>query len=420
MSKSSTEVAIVGAGPYGLSAAAHLRRAGVAVQIFGHPMSFWRGMPAGMLLRSNWGATNIAERGGELSLKSYQAETGASFREPVPLEEFVEYGTWVQRRVAPDVDRRLVAGIESTPDGFRLSTEDGDAMEAGRVVVACGIERFAWRPPEFSHLPGTLASHTGEHSDLTGFAGKRVAVVGGGQSARECAALLHEGGAEVEVFARSRKLVWLRGVGVKKRLGRVGPIVYAPTDVGPLWYSRLVAAPNLFRRLPRAAQSKIARRSIRPAGSHWLVDRLADVPLFLDCRVVSANPVDGGLSLLLSTGEKRFVDHLLFGTGYKVDIGRYPFLGRELLGQIRRVGGFPILSSGLESSVPGLHFMGAPASWSFGPIMRFVSGSWHGGRALAAKVVATRTPAGRSFRGPRALPRPLSADAAGDAGSAAR
>lgn len=420
MSTTSTEVAIVGAGPYGLSAAAHLRRARVEVQIFGHPMSFWRKMPAGMLLRSNWGATNIAELHGELSLESYQAETGASFGEPVPLEDFVEYGSWVQRSVAPDVDRRLVAGIASTSHGFQLTTEGGHEVQAERVVVACGIERFAWRPPEFSDLPRSLASHTGDHSDLTRFADKRVAVVGAGQSARECAALLHEGGAEVEVFARSRKLVWLRGASVKKRLGRIGPIVYAPTDVGPLWYSRLVAAPNLFRRLPRRAQSKIARRSIRPAGSHWLIDRLADVPLHLDCRVISASPASGGLELLLSTGEKRFVEHLMFGTGYRVDIDRYPFLSPDLLEEIRRVDGYPVLSSGLECSVSGLHFLGAPASWSFGPIMRFVSGSWHSGRALTAKVLRTRTPARPAPRAARALPRPISADATGDARSPAR
>jgi cation diffusion facilitator CzcD-associated flavoprotein CzcO len=47
-----TDVAIIGAGPHGLAAAAHLRRAGVATHIFGEPMSFWQGMPAGLLLRT--------------------------------------------------------------------------------------------------------------------------------------------------------------------------------------------------------------------------------------------------------------------------------------------------------------------------------------------------------------------------------
>jgi FAD-dependent urate hydroxylase len=387
MTDSRTDVAIVGAGPYGLSAAAHLRRAGVDVRVLGQPMSFWRGMPAGMLLRSNWSATNIAEVNGELSLVSFQRETGARFSQPVPLERFIQYGRWVQRKVAPDVDRRLVASIARDDSGFSLALEDGEQLGARRVVVACGIKPFAWRPPAFDRLPPSLASHTGDHHDLTRFAGKRLAIVGGGQSARECAALAHDAGAEVEVFARGRKLVWLRGVTVTKRLGRLAPVVYAPTDVGPLWYSRLVAVPDAFRRLPRRTQTRIARRSIRPAGSHWLIERLAEVPLHVDSQVLSAQPLDGRLELRLSSGESRVVDHLMFGTGYRVDIARYPFLGGELLADIRRVDGYPVLSPGLESSVPGLHFLGAPASWSFGPIMRFVSGSWYAGRSVTRSVV---------------------------------
>jgi hypothetical protein len=56
---------------------------------------------------------------------------------------------------------------------------------------------------------------------------------------------------------------------------------------------------------------------------------------------------------------------------------------------VRRVGGYPILGRGFESSIPGLHFLGAPAAWSFGPTMRFVSGSWYAARQLAARARKT-------------------------------
>ena len=120
MHRSATsDVVVLGAGPYGLAAAAHLRRAGAELRIFGEPMSFWRSMPAGMLLRSNWSATCIAEHQGPLSLDVYRQTTGRRFGRPVPLERFVEYGEWVQQQVAPDLDRRSVARLEANGDGFR-------------------------------------------------------------------------------------------------------------------------------------------------------------------------------------------------------------------------------------------------------------------------------------------------------------
>lgn len=389
-----TDVAVVGAGPYGLAATAHLRRAGVDLRIFGEPMSFWRTMPKGMLLRSNWTATCIAEYHGPLSLDGYIEATGQSVGRPVPLDRFIPYGEWVQRQVAPDVDRRLVTRIEPNGAGFQLTLDDGDELLAGRVVVAGGIAPFARRPPQLAAVPAQYATHTSEHRDLSRFAGQRVLVVGGGQSALETAALLHEAGADVEVVVRQDHVIWLNGGKYQRRLGRLAPLVYAPTDVGPMGLSRLVAVPDLFRRLPRSAQGPLAYRSIRPAVAAWLVPRLQSVPVRLGHEVRAARPTGGRLRVELDGGEALVVDHLIYGTGYRVDIGRYPFLAPELVRAIQRVDGYPVLRPGLESSVPGLHFLGAPAAWSFGPIMRFVSGTWYCCRALC-RVIAGGTAASR-------------------------
>jgi NADPH-dependent 2,4-dienoyl-CoA reductase/sulfur reductase-like enzyme len=384
------DVLIIGAGPYGLATAAHLRRAGVSTHVLGAPMAFWRSMPAGMCLRSNRSATNIAETHGELSLSSFEADTGLSVTTPLPLARFVDYGGWVQRRAVPDIDRRLATRVDRRDGGFRVTLEDGEQLASARVVVACGIAPFAWRPPEFAPLYPDLASHTGDHADLGRFAGQRVAVLGGGQSALECAALMHAAGAEVEVFVRDRRVIWLRAVSVHRRLGRLGPVLYAPTDVGPLWYSRLNSAPDVFRRLPRSAQERIAARSIRPACSHWVRERLGGVPIRLSTGIVSARRRNGRVQLLLDDGSGRDVDHLLLGTGYRVDVRRYPFLAPELLDGLRTAGGYAILGPGMESSVPGLHVLGAPAAWSFGPIMRFVSGTWYSAAALTRAATAGR------------------------------
>lgn len=381
-----TNTVVVGAGPHGLAAVAHLRRAGLEVRPFGDPMSFWQTMPQGMLLRSNWTATSVAEYDGPLSLSSYCEATGVDLQLPVPLQDFIDYGLWVQNRVAPDVDRRRIERIERDGEQFVLTLGDGSRLAARRVVVAAGISLFADRPAVGSRLPQELASHTGDHRSFGGFSGKDVLVVGGGQSALESAALLHEAGASVEVVTRADHVNWLHGGKYHRMLGRFAPLAYAPTDVGPMGISRIVANPDVFRRLPRTVQDPMAYRAIRPAGAAWLRPRLVDVPIRLDRTVTSAQARDGRLGVRLDNGGTRTVDHLLFGTGYRVDVRRYDFLDPSLAGRVRAVDGYPVLRAGMESSVPGLHFLGAPAARSFGPVMRFIAGSWYGAASLTRAV----------------------------------
>jgi Pyridine nucleotide-disulphide oxidoreductase len=393
-----TNIAIIGAGPHGIAAAAHLRRASIECHVIGQPMSFWQTMPVGMLLRSNRTATSIAEYDGPLSLESYYARLGQPLELPLPLERFIEYGLWVQRQVAPDVDRRAVRSVTHDGDRFRLTMDDGKELSARRVVVAAGIGDFVHRPDVTRGLPPNVASHTGDHRDFSTFRGSRVLVVGGGQSALEAAALLHESAAEVEVVVRRDHINWLHGGKYHRKLGRYARLVYAPTDVGPMGLSRIVAVPNAFRRLPRGLQDPIAYRSIRPAGAAWLRPRLADVPIHLACSVRRASPQGSHLRVELDDGTTRDVHHLMFGTGYRVDVARYPFLGASLVDGIERVHGYPLLHSGMESSVPGLHFLGAPAAWSFGPVMRFVAGGWFGAQTLTHRLSGGTPSPGRRRR----------------------
>jgi cation diffusion facilitator CzcD-associated flavoprotein CzcO len=350
-------------------------------------MSFWdRNMPFGMFLRSNWTATHIAHPTGLCTLEAFQAASARQFSAPVPLDCFIQYGLWYQREAVPDVDRRLAGRVESAPQGFRLHLEDGEVLGALRIIVASGISAFAYRPPEFSGLPPSLVTHTSEHHDFRGFAGTSVLVIGGGQSALESGALLHEAGAEVEIVAKAPRIHWLQGWASKtlhKRLGKfTRQLLYAPTDVGPAGISQLLARPDLVRCLPRALQDKLRKRATRPAGARWLVDRLKGVPIKLRCSVDSVAEVGEQVKVRLCDGSERTVDHVFLGTGYKTDISKYRFLAPELARSLRRSNGFPLLKEGLESSVPGLHFLGAPAAWSFGPLMQFVSGTRFASRAL--------------------------------------
>jgi thioredoxin reductase len=288
------------------------------------------------------------------------------------------------------VDPRVVERIASDGDGFDVRFQDGARLRTRRVIVAGGIAPFTNRPAMAAQLPRDLASHTSDHTDLSVFAGRRVLVVGGGQSALESAALLRENGADVEIAARKAHLTWLHGGKYHRMLGRYARLVYAPTDVGPLGLSRLVAVPDLFRRLPRSVQDPLAHRCIRPAGAAWLGPRLAEVPIHLGTTVQELSRTGDRVIVRMSTGERLAVDHVLFGTGYRVDITRYPFLSGPLLGRIEQIGGYPLLRRGMETSVPGLHMVGAPAAWSFGPTMRFVSGGWYAGQAVTRRILADR------------------------------
>src|SRR5262245_25554083 len=376
------DIAIIGAGPHGLAAAAHLRRAGAECRIIGEPMSFWRTMPTGMLLRSNWTATCIAEHDGPLSLDSYCAETSKSLQKPFPLQDFLDYGDWVASRVAPDADRRRVARVDREVDAFRLTFDTGEPLRARRVVVAAGIADFPRRPAVAADLPPSLVSHSADHSDFGDWKSSRVLVVGGGQSALESAALLHEAGAEVSVAVRAPHINWLHGGKYHRMLGRMAPLVYAPTDVGPMGLSRVVAVPELFRRFPRSLQDPMAYRAIRPAGAAWLKPRLDGVTVHLGRTVREMRRENSHVAVGFNSGRTESFDHVLFGTGYQIDIARYGFLPTDLLRRIHCVDGYPVLGRGMESSVSGLHFLGATAAHSWGPIMRFVAGGWFGAESL--------------------------------------
>ena len=382
------DVTIIGAGPYGLSAAAHLRTIkGLEVRAFGEPMSFWeRNMPVGMFLRSNWTATRIADPNCSLTLEAYQMACGNHLSFPVPRDRFVQYGLWYQRQAVPDLDRRKITRVETDGKGFRVVLEDGEVLNSARVVIAAGIGSFAWRPPEFRDLPSALVSHTSEHRDLRQFAGKQMLVIGGGQSALESSALLHESGAMAEVVTRSQRIHWLQGWLSKTLHHRSGTLIrnmlYAPTDVGPAGLSQLMARPDLLNHLPRGLRDKLWKRSVRPAGAGWLVNRLKDVPIRLGTSVVSVAVKGDRVKIRLSNETERIVDHVLLGTGYRVDISKYDFLSPKLKESISQHNGYPRLGWGMETSVDGMHILGAPAAWSFGPLMQFVSGARYASRAL--------------------------------------
>ncbi len=377
------EVAVIGAGPYGMSVAAHLRRAGVSTRVFGVPMAFWRNhMPKGMRLRSPWRATDLSDPDGTLSLDAFAERHSVDRDKPLALENFVAYGEWFQGNALPDIDRRPVRLVEETGSGFQIELVDGDIFAVHRLVVATGLANQDYRPREFHDLPATLVSHAGEHTDFAPMQGKHVAVIGRGQSACESAALLAEAGADVELVSRG-EVHWL-GSAESHRMtasARLRQALAAPSAVGPFPLSWLVEVPDLVRHLPFELRQRFGTRCLRAAASGWLKPRFAKVKCDAGRTIVGARADADRIVLELDTGPRTF-DHVVLGTGYRIDISRIGILSPQLLSKIARAGGSPLLRSEFESSVPRLHFVGSYAVASFGPLLRFVAGTAYAARAV--------------------------------------
>lgn len=381
------EVAIIGAGPYGLSAGSHLKAKGMSVRVFGEPMAFWASkMPEGMLLRSPRVASNLSDPERAFTLDDYEATSKKHPQSPLPLDTFVGYGKWFRQQLGADLDQQEIARVRREPNGFKLALRSGEEVRAKRVVIAAGIGPFRKKPSIFGCVSPELATHCYEGRDVRRLAGKRVAVIGAGQSALETAALLHEASAEVEVIARQPDLKW---IGQRPWLHHMGPVtsmLYSSHDVGPLGISRLVAYPNLVSRIPLKLRDRIRTRAVRPAGSKWLPERLANVKLTTGRSVAKASEHGGQLVLLLDDGSERRVDHVVLGTGYRVDIAKYDFLSPDLTEEIEQFDGYPRLTRGFRSSMPDLHFIGATAARSFGPLLYFVAGAEFASRELTSYI----------------------------------
>jgi len=394
------ETAIIGAGPYGLSIAAHFKHRGIPYRIFGRLMDSWKShMPKGMCLKSDGFASNIYDPDGQHTLGKFCTERGIEYSDtgiPVRLDTFSAYGQAFKDRVVPELEDKLVTSLVRLPEGFQVGLDSGETFTAKQVVLAVGITHFEYIPPEFAGLPPETFSHSFRHHELEPFRGRSVVVIGGGSSATDLAGLLNEAGADVQLVSRRAALKFHGAPQVGKPRSLWQQIQRPQSGIGPGWKLRFFAdAPMAFHYLPESLRLEAVRRVLGPSGAWFAKEKVVGrVPLHMGCTPTRTEVRNGRVALQLRTREGReqeiLTDHVIAATGYKVNMERLQFLSSEIRSQLHLVNGSPVLSTSFESSIPGLYFVGLTAANSFGPVMRFAFGAGFAARTLMRAMSKSR------------------------------
>jgi thioredoxin reductase len=391
------DTTIIGAGPYGLSIAAHLRASRLPFEVLGSPLDSWRRfMPQGMLLRSEPFASNLWDPLRRYTLKRYCEARRLAYQPsgcPVSLALFLEYAEWFRQQTAIEPHQQLVSVLRRLPDGrFGVQLADGSAFTSRRVILATGHMAFSVLPPELANLPEPLIAHSSRIRDLRDYAGRDVCVIGAGQSAVETAALLHEAGARVQLLFRRDHIQWNAPY---RRIPRplLERILRPEAGVAAGWESVAISElPRVFRACfaPKRRHRYLAL-SYGPSGAYWLRERVEGrIAMLASSHVLSA-AVHGDSVRLQVQGPQGATaidtQHVVAATGYRVDIDRLDYLDPSLARAIdREAAGLPALDAHYETSVPGLFIVGLATAPVFGPIMRFMYGAKHVAPVLTRRL----------------------------------
>jgi thioredoxin reductase len=379
----STSLLVIGAGPYGLATAAQAMQHGIDTIVVGRPMSFWTDhMPSGMFLRSgvDWHLDASDIHTFEAFLE--EASIAPKDIDPVPINVFLDYAAWFQRRKEIVAREDLVRHLIKPNERFEVVMQSGGRIAATAVVAAPGIASFQALPEWAGSVPEGMGSHTCELVRFEHLWGARVLIVGGRQSAYEWAALIGEAGAErIDIVHRHDE-------------PRFDHVSWKFVD---RYMEDTVRVPGWWRHLDQAERDAIGRRfweAGRQTLEWWLPPRLTgdrfhrwSGTVVID---VAGGPADGEVTVILSSGERLFVDHVVYATGYRASLAGVPYL-RSVLGGVQTVDGYPTLDESFQSSCSGLYFTGFSAARDFGPFFGFTRGC-PAAATLITNDLVTRSP----------------------------
>jgi thioredoxin reductase len=385
---------IVGAGPYGLSVAAHLAVKNIKHRIFGRPMQFWSDIAkAGgeRYLKSYCFGTNISAPSLGFTFANYSNPRGLETFEPCSIGDFTDYGHWFQHAKVPWSEPVDVSFLERDANGFAVTLVGGERFIADRVVIATGLANFAYVPPELATLSLGLANHTSGIESFAAYEGREVAVIGAGQSALEAAALLKEAGAKPQLLVREDSILWQTRVALQRSLWRRLRSPISGLGTGPKAWA-LTHFPGVVHRAPEKWRTSFVKNHLPAEGAWWLRDRVENrIPVHFGATIVEARETVGRVLLKLRTGKERggyelSVDHVVAGSGYDIDFDRQKFICSKLRLEVERLERAPRLNAFFETSVSGLYSIGPASAMSFGPLFRFVVGAEYTARIVSSHI----------------------------------
>jgi cation diffusion facilitator CzcD-associated flavoprotein CzcO len=376
----STELLIIGAGPFGLAVAAYAKLSGIAVTVVGEPMAFWKhNMPAGMLLRS--GPEWHLDAAGVHTLENFLEEKHIPKADvqPVPVEIFREYADWFRESKKITVEPLRVTRLRRVDGRFEAECLSGEKIRANCVVATPGLAPFVNAPTEISaSLPPDRVAHTATLVDFRSLAGKRCLIVGGRQSAFEWAALIAEADAEsVELTFRHD----------------TPRFVASDWSFSDAMIESTLRVPGWFHRLNSSEREEVQKRfwtAGRLQIEPWLWPRVnkKNIRLWPNSRVIEWRFANGeSVEACLNQGNVLTVDKVILATGYRVDLSKVEYVAEEIgSGRLKVDSGFPVLNDDAQTTLPGLYITGQAATRDLGPCFGFVRACIASARIIVKNV----------------------------------
>jgi lysine/ornithine N-monooxygenase len=365
----STRVLIVGAGPYGISLSYDLYTNRIPFIIVGHPFSLWHEHTIrSMTLRSDINSSQVFDRQNRFSLRgyltrTYDSETAeALISRRIPVEVFRGYAQWILAELPYRPIERKVVRLRQTSEAgsacFLAELDDGTEISADKVVLASGIENHRVLPQCLQALPDHLVLHSWQVGEFESFSGKRLLVVGGGQSAAEVLACLSERN-QLTWIHRSRLIFFAEPINLPR------PLFAAVLRLSSAYY---FLPPRLRRLLGALFVASTITPELKPKVLNKAIKRIqGDVSGLKLCLNGS-----GLYSPVLNAS----YDFVIACTGYRYSLGSIGYLEPSLMDRIHVVAdGIPKLGYDFSTSVANLYMIGGIAEPTHGPAQRFMMGS---------------------------------------------